>query len=56
MKRRLKRSEKFRWVTGIFGWACMAYAVYQLNPLYFFAAVIPYMLVNWFSDEIDGES
>lgn len=32
------------------------FAIYQRNPLYFYPSVIPYMLVNWFSDRIDGES
>ena len=37
-------------------WSGIAYAIYQRNPLYFFPSVIPYMLVNWFSHKIDGES
>ncbi|WP_263146264.1 hypothetical protein [Pseudomonas sp. RIT-PI-AD] len=56
MKPRLKRSEKLRWVVFLICWAGIGFTIYERNPLYFFASVIPYMLLGWFSDKIDGES
>jgi hypothetical protein len=56
MQEPLKLSDKFRWGAALICWSGIAFAIWQRNPLYFFPSVIPYMLVNWFSDRIDGES